>query len=142
MSDKGESPHVHRRQGVRHARGSKAVRNGSAATVAVVAPVTESVIAAFSQTGTAAGVIVTGTTEVWTPLVQSAAGTVRGELSDGFAVQVEEVAGRTVGVYQQAVNGRLGLCLVLADVRKVGWISGLTRSNATASPNSSRCTPA
>ncbi|HYN72493.1 MAG TPA: hypothetical protein VES60_08335 [Nakamurella sp.] len=105
-------------------------------------PVTESVIAAFSQTGTAAGVIVTGTTEVWTPLVQSAAGTVRGELSDGFAVQVEEVAGRTVGVYQQAVNGRLGLCLVLADVRKVGWISGLTRSNATASPNSSRCTPA
>jgi hypothetical protein len=54
------------------------------------------------------------------------------ELSDGFAVQVEEVAGRTVGVYQQAVNGRLGLWLVLADVVKVGWISELTRRNATA----------
>ena len=45
-------------------------------------------------------------TEVWTPLVQSAAGRVW-EPSGGFAVQVKKVAGRTVDLYQQAVNGQL-----------------------------------
>ena len=110
---------------------SKAVRNGAAATVAVVAPVTESVVAAFSRTSTAADAIVTGTTEVWTPLVRSAADRVR-EPSDGFAVQVKKIARRTVDVYQRAVNSRLDLSLVLADVVKVGWVSELTRRNATA----------
>ena len=85
----------------------------------------------FSQTSAAAGAIVTGTTEVWTPLVQSAADRVR-EPSDGFAVEVKKVAGRTVDVYQQAVNSQFDLSLVLADVLKVGWVSELTRRNATA----------
>ena len=39
---------------------SEACGNGAAATVAVVAPVTESVVAAFSQTSTAVGAIVAG----------------------------------------------------------------------------------
>ena len=44
----------------------------------------------------------------------------------------QEVAGRAVDLYQQAVNGQLDLWLALADVLKVGWVSELTRRNATA----------
>ena len=109
---------------------SKAMQNGAAATTAVIAPITQTVVAALSQTNTAAGAV-TDTTEVLTPHVQSAAGRAR-ELSDGFAVQVKKVAGLTVDGYQQAVKSQLDLSLLLADVVKVGWISELTRRNATA----------
>ena len=113
------------------ATATKAVQNGAAATAAVIAPITQTVVAALSQTNTAAGAVVTDTTEVLTPHVQSAAGRAR-ELSDGFAVQVKKVAGLTVDGYQQAVKSQLDLSLLLADVVKVGWISELTRRNATA----------
>ena len=109
---------------------TEAVQNEAAATDAVV-QVTETVVAALSQTSTVAGAIVTGTTEVLTPLVQSAADRAR-ELSDGFAAQVRKVAGLTVDAYQQAVKQQLDISIELADVVKIDWVSDLTRRNAAA----------
>ena len=107
---------------------TEAVQNEAAATDAVV-PVTETVVAALSQTSTVAGAIVTGTTEVLTPLVQSAAGKAR-ELSDGFAAEVKKVAALTMDAYQQAIRRQLDLSIGLADAVKVDWVSELTRRNA------------
>jgi len=45
-------------------------------------------------------------------------------------VEVKKVAGRTST--SRPVKGQLDLSLVLADVVKVGWVSELTRHNATA----------
>jgi len=110
---------------------TKAAQNGAAATDAAVAQVTETLVAAFSQTSTVAGDILASTTGALTPLVQSAAGRVR-ELSDGFAAQVKKVAGLTVDAYQQAVKQQLDISIELADVVKVDWVSELTRRNAAA----------
>ena len=111
------------------ATATKAVQNGAAATAAAVAPVTDTVVAAVSQTSTAAGDIFTGTTEVLTPLVQSATGKAR-ELSVGFAAEVKKVAAFTMDAYQQAVKQQLDLSIGLADAVKVDWVSELTRRNA------------
>src|SRR5664279_1141081 len=108
---------------------TEAVRNEAAATAAALAPVTETVVAAWSQTSTVAGAIVTGTTEVLTPLVQSAADRAR-ELSDGFAAEVKKVAALTMDAYQQAIKRQLDLSIGLADAVKVDWVSELTRRNA------------
>ena len=113
------------------ATATKAVQNGAAATAAAVAPVTDTVVAAVSQTSTAAGDIFTGTTEVLTPLVQSATGKAR-ELSVGFAAEVKKVAGLTVDAYHQAIKQQLDFSIEIAEVVKVGWINDLTRHNATA----------
>ena len=110
---------------------TKAPQNGAAATDAAVAQVTETLVAAFSQTSTVAGDILTSTTGALTPLVQSAAGRAR-ELSDGFAAQVKKVAGLTVDAYQQAVKQQLDISIELADVVKIDWVSDLTRRNAAA----------
>jgi len=110
---------------------TKAAQNGDAATDAAVAQVTETLVAAFSQTSTVAGDILTSTTGALTPLVQSAAGRAR-ELSDGFAAQVKKVAGLTVDAYQQAVKQQLDISIELADVVKIDWLSELTRRNAAA----------
>jgi hypothetical protein len=110
---------------------TKAPQNGDAATDAAVAQVTETLVAAFSQTSTVAGDILTSTTGALTPLVQSAAGRVR-ELSDGFAAQVKKVAGLTVDAYQHAVKQQLDISIELADVVKIDWVSELTRRNAAA----------
>ena len=80
---------------------TKAARNGAAA----IAPVTETVAAAFSPTGTVAGDIVTRSVAAVTSILRSAAGKAR-ELSDGFAAEVRKVAGPTVNAYQQ--TGHLG----------------------------------
>ena len=111
------------------ATATKAVQNGAAATAAAVAPVTDTVVAAVSQTSTAAGDIFTGTTEVLTPLVQSATGKAR-ELSVGFAAEVKKVAALTMDAYQQAIKRQLDLSIGLADAVKVDWVSELTRRNA------------
>ena len=108
-----------------------AAHNGAAATDATVAQVTETVVAALSQTSTVAGDIVTSTTEAVTPLVQSAAGKAR-ELSVGFAAEVKKVAGLTVDAYHQAIKQQLDFSIEIAEVVKVGWINDLTRRNATA----------
>ena len=113
------------------ATATKAVQNGAAATAAAVAPVTDTVVAAVSQTSTAAGDIFTGTTEVLTPLVQSATGKAR-ELSVGFAAGVKNVSGLTVDAYHQAIKQQLDFSIEIAEVVKVGWINDLTRRNATA----------
>ena len=110
---------------------TKAPQNGDAATDAAVAQVTETLVAAFSQTSTVAGDILTSTTGALTPLVQSAAGRAR-ELSDGFAAQVKKVAGLTVDAYQLAVKQQLDISIELADVVKIDWVSDLTRRNAAA----------
>ena len=110
---------------------TKAPQNGAAATDAAVAQVTETLVAAFSQTSTVAGDILASTTGVLNPLVQSAAGRAR-ELSDGFAAQVKKVAGLTVDAYQQAVKQQLDISIELADVVKIDWVSELTRRNAAA----------
>ncbi|HEY4992680.1 MAG TPA: hypothetical protein VII33_11420 [Nakamurella sp.] len=110
---------------------TKAPQNGDAATDAAVAQVTETLVAAFSQTSTVAGDILTSTTGALTPLVQSAAGRAR-ELSDVFAAQVKKVAGLTVDAYQQAVKQQLDISIELADVVKIDWVSELTRRNAAA----------
>jgi len=107
---------------------TEAVQNEAAATDAVV-QVTETVVAAWSQTSTVAGAIVTGTTEVLTPLVQSAADRAR-ELSDGFAAEVKKAAALTMDAYQQAIKRQLDLSIGLADAVKVDWVSELTRRNA------------
>jgi hypothetical protein len=113
------------------ATATKAVQNGAAATTAAVAPVTDTVVAALSQTSTAAGDMFTGTTEVLTPLVQSAAGKAR-ELSVGFLAEVRKVAGLTVDAYHQAIKQQLDFSIEIAEVVKVGWVNDLTRRNATA----------
>ena len=113
------------------ATATKAVQNGAAATAAAVAPVTDTVVAAVSQTSTAAGDIFTGTTEVLTPLVQSATGKAR-ELSVGFAAEVKKVAGLTVDAYHQAIKQQLDSSSELAETMNVGWVSELTRRNAAA----------
>ena len=69
---------------------TKAERNGAAAPA-----VTETVVAAFSPTGTVAGDIVTRGVAGLTSIVRSAAGKAR-ELSDGFAAEVTKVAGLLV----------------------------------------------
>ena len=79
---------------------TKAARNGAAAPAAAIAPVTETVAAAFSPTGTVAGDIVTRSIAALTSILQSAAGKAR-ELSDGVAVEVRKVAGPAVNAYQQ-----------------------------------------
>ncbi len=84
---------------------TKAARNGAAAPAAAIAPVTETVAAAFPQTSTVAGDILARSTRVLTSIVQSAVGKAR-ELSDGFAAEVRKVAGPTVNAYQQ--TGHLG----------------------------------
>jgi len=108
-----------------------AAHNGAAAADATVAQVTETVVAALSQTSTVAGDIVTSTTEAVTPLVQSAAGKAR-ELSVGFAAGVKNVSGLTVDAYHQAIKQQLEFSIELADAVKVGWVRELTRRNATA----------
>ena len=108
-----------------------AAHNGAAATDATVAQVTETVVAALSQTSTVAGDIVASTTEAVTPLVQSAASKAR-ELSDGIAADVKNVAGLTVDAYHQAIKQQLEFSIELADAVKVGWVRELTRRNATA----------
>jgi len=70
---------------------TNAAPNG-AATDAADAPVTESVAAAFPQTSTVAGDILTRSTRALTSIVQSAAGKARA-LSDGVAAEFKKVAG-------------------------------------------------
>ena len=110
---------------------TKLAQNGAAATAAAVPPITETVVAAFSQTTTVAGDIVAGTTGVLTPLVRSASGKTR-ELSDGFAAEVKNIAGRTVNAYHRAIKHQLDFSIELADAAKVDWVGELTRHNAAA----------
>ncbi len=108
---------------------TKAAQNGAAATDAAVAPVTETVAAALSQTSTVAGDVITRTTEAFSPIVQSTAGTAQ-ELISGFAATVKTVAGLTVDAYHQAIKQQLDFSIELADAMHVDWVSELTRHNA------------
>ena len=110
---------------------TKPTQNGAAATAAAVPPITETVVAAFSQTTTIAGDIVAGTTGVLTPLVRSASGKTR-ELSDGFAAEVKNIAGLTVNAYHRTIKHQLDFSIELADAAKVDWVGELTRHNAAA----------
>jgi len=133
-------PETHKQQGAGnpaafHQRSSllptatKAARNGAAAPAAAIAPVTETVAAAFSPTGTVAGDIVTRSVAAVTSILRSAAGKAR-ELSDGFAAEVKKAAALTMDAYQQAIKRQLDLSIGLADAVKVDWVSELTRRNA------------
>jgi len=116
------------------ATATKIVQNGAAATdaaVAAVAPVTENVVAALSQTSLVAGDIVTRSTQALAPMVQSAAGMAQ-QLSDGFAAEVKKVAGLTVDAYHQAIKQQLDSSSELAETMNVDWVSELTRRNAAA----------
>ena len=83
------------------------------------------------DTREAAGAVVTGTTEVWTPAravrCRRGAGTLR-----RFRRAGQEGCRTGGGRLPAAVNGQFDLSLALADVVKVGWVSELTRRNATA----------
>ena len=79
---------------------TKAARNGAAAPAAAIAPVTETVAAAFSPTGTVAGDIVTRSVAAVTSMLRSAAGKAR-ELFDGCAAEFTMLAGLTVDAYHQ-----------------------------------------
>ena len=106
-----------------------AEHNGAAATdVALAWMVTETVVAALTETSTVAGEIIAHTTVA----VESAAGTVRKLMSGGFGAAVKKVTGLTVDAYQRAVKQQLALTVVLADAVKVDWVSELTRRNADA----------
>ena len=87
---------------------TKAERNGAAAPA-----VTETVVAAFSPTGTVAGDIVTRGVAGLTSIVRSAAGKARA-LSDGVAAEFKKVAGLP------AVDAHHGLGLHLGD--PTAWV--------------------
>ena len=76
-----------------------AARNGAAAPAAAIAPVTETVAAAFSPTGTVAGDIRTRITEALTTIIQTAAGKAH-ERSDAVTTELK-IAAMTVD-YPQA----------------------------------------
>ena len=115
-------------QGVPHDHTTKAAHNAAAATNAAFSLVAATVAAALGQTSTVAEEFIADTTVG----IECAAGKAQELLSGGFAAAVKKVAGLTVDGYQQAVKSQLDLSLLLADVVKVGWISELTRRNATA----------
>ena len=70
---------------------TKAARNGAAAPAAAIAPVTETVAAAFSPTGTVAGDIRTRIAEALTTIIQTAAGKAH-ELSDAVTTELKIAA--------------------------------------------------
>ena len=78
---------------------TKAARNGAAAPAAAIAPVTETVAAAFSPTGTVAGDIVTRSVAAVTSMLRSAAGKAH-ERSDAVTTELK-IAAMTVD-YPQA----------------------------------------
>ena len=103
--------------------------NGTAATDAALAwLVTETVVAALTETSTVAGEIIAHTTVA----VESAAGKSQELFSGGFGAGVRKVTGLAVDAYQRAVKQQLDLAVVLADAVKVDWVSELTRRNADA----------
>ena len=74
----------------------------AAATDAAAAPVTETVVAALTQTSTVTDHILTRSTQALTWIVRSAAGKAR-ELSDGFAAEFTKVPGLpTVDAHHRA----------------------------------------
>jgi hypothetical protein len=106
-----------------------AEHNGTAATeVALAWLVTETVVAALTETSTVAGEIIAHTTVA----VESAAGKSQELFSGGFGAGVRKVTGLTVDAYQRAVKQQLDWSVALADAVKVGWVSELTRRNANA----------
>jgi len=78
---------------------TKAARNGAAAPAAAIAPVTQTVAAAFSPTGTVAGDIVTRSVAAVTSMLRSAAGKAH-ERSDAVTTELK-IAAMTVD-YPQA----------------------------------------
>jgi hypothetical protein len=75
-----------------------AARNGAAAPAAAIAPVTETVAAAFTHRSTVAGDIRTRITEALTTIIQTAAG--KAHLSDAVTTELK-IAAMTVD-YPQA----------------------------------------
>ena len=68
-----------------------AARNGAAAPAAAIAPVTETVAAAFTHRSTVAGDIRTRITEALTTIIQTAAGKAH-ELSDAVTTELRIAA--------------------------------------------------
>jgi hypothetical protein len=78
---------------------TKSARNGAAAPAAAIAPVTETVAAAFTQRSTVAGDIRTRITEALTTIVQTAAG--KAGLADAVTTELK-IAAMTVVDFPQA----------------------------------------
>ena len=106
-----------------------AEHNGAAATdVALAWMVTETVVAALTETSTVAGEIIAHTTVA----VESAAGTAKERMPGGVTAVVKKIAGLTVDTYQQVTTQQLAIAIVLADAVPVDWVSELTHRNADA----------
>jgi len=110
-----------------------AERNGAAATDAPFARiVTETVVAALTQTTTVATEVATEIVAHTVVAVESAAGTARELMTGGVGAVVKKAAGLTVDIYQRATTQQLDLAVTLADAVHLDWVSQLTRLNADA----------
>ena len=110
-----------------------AERNGAAATDAPFARiVTETVVAALTQTTTVATEVATEIVAHTVVAVESAAGTARELMTGGVGAVVKKAAGLTVDIYQRATTQQLDLAVTLADAVHLDWVSQLTRFNADA----------
>ena len=108
-------------------------RNGAAATDAPFARiVTETVVAALTQTTTVATEVATEIVAHTVVAVESAAGTARELMTGGAGAVVKKAAGLTVDIYQRATTQQLDLAVTLADAVHLDWVSQLTRLNADA----------
>jgi hypothetical protein len=107
--------------------------NGAAATDAPFARiVTETVVAALTETTTVATEVATEIIAHTAVAVESAAGPARELLTGGASAVVKKAAGATVDIYQRATTQQLALAVTLADAVHLDWVSKLTRRNADA----------
>ena len=121
------------RNGAQENARNGAERNDAAATDAPFARiVTETVVAALTQTTTVATEVATEIVAHTVVAVESAAGTARELMTGGVGAVVKKAAGLTVDIYQRATTQQLDLAVTLADAVHLDWVSQLTRLNADA----------
>ena len=106
--------------------------NGAATDVPFARIVTETVVAALTETTTVATEVATEIVAHTAVAVESAAGTARELMTGGVGAVVKKAAGLTVDIYQRATTQQLDLAVTLADAVHLDWVSQLTRLNADA----------
>ena len=106
--------------------------NGAATDVPFARIVTETVVAALTETTTVATEVATEIVAHTAVAVESAAGTARELMTGGVGAVVKKAAGLTVDIYQRATTQQLDLAVTLADAVHLDWVSQLTRFNADA----------
>ena len=97
-------------------------RNGGAATdVPFARIVTETAVAALTETTTVATEVAMEIVAHTAVAVESAASTVRELMTGGVGAVVKKAAGATVDIYQRATTRQLALAVTLADAVHVDW---------------------